>query len=243
MATTLTDLKLYIKRQLGDPVINIEIADSQMDDRIAEALDHFKEFHADGTDEAVYLLSVTDGTSVYTLPSQIEQVVRVFPDNNFLISDGEAFQIPLYWSGQGYPSQFGSIDYMVEVNLADMQFIRQKLALTNKFFEKNPRFDFNATTKRFALYEAPEADTVIALKVFQADTDATKLYDNKWFKKYAVALCGIQWGINVTKYSNVSLPGGASLNGEGIETRYLTKKEELEEELQRYMEPPDIYSG
>lgn len=242
MATTLAQLKEYVKRRLGDPVINIELADSQMEDCISEAFDIFKEFHADGTDEAIYLLSVTDGTSIYTLPDQIEQVIHVFSDSDFL-SDGEAFQVPLYWNGTGYPSQYGSIDYIVEVDIAAMQFVRHQLALVDKFFEKKPRFDFNATTKRFALYEAPTSDTLLALKVFQSDTDVTKLYDNKWFKKYAIALCGIQWGINTTKYTNVSLPGGASMNGEGIETRYNEMKTTLEEELERYIEPPDIYAG
>jgi hypothetical protein len=243
MATTLASLKEYIKRRLGDPLNNIEIADTQMDDCIKEALDHFKEYHVDGTDEAVYLLSVTDGTSLYTLPTQIEQVIRVFPDSDFLTTDGEAFEIPVYWSGMGYPAQYGSIPYMIEVSIADMQFVRTQMALVDKFFEKNLRFDFNATTKRFALYEAPSEDKLLALKVFQSDTDVTKLYDNKWFKKYAIALCGIQWGVNLTKFTNVSLPGGAQMNGEQIEARYLAQKEALEEELERYIEPTDIYVG
>lgn len=234
--TTLAGLKQYIKRNLGDPVINIEIADSQLDDRIEEALNEFTEHHIDGTFESVYLLSASEDTKSYDLPSTIKSVTYVFSTNQYLNDEALLMQ-PLYMSNPSTESQ------IMEVSVSDMAFIRQRMALVEDFYRRELRYDFNPTTNVFLLYEAPSLDTTYALKVFQIETDVTKYYDNKWFKRYATALCGIQWGINITKYSGAPLPGGASLNGEGIESRYTDLKTQLEEELDRYREPADFYVG
>ena len=39
----------YCLRRLGAPVIEINVDDDQLDDRIDEALQHYKEYHSDGT--------------------------------------------------------------------------------------------------------------------------------------------------------------------------------------------------
>ena len=41
--------KEYIKRALGAPVVEINIDDDQLDDRVDEALQYFREFHYDGS--------------------------------------------------------------------------------------------------------------------------------------------------------------------------------------------------
>mgnify|MGYP003111113551 CR=1 FL=1 len=47
-------LKEYCLRSLGKPVIEINVDDDQVDDRIDEALQYFAEFHMDGV-ERLYL--------------------------------------------------------------------------------------------------------------------------------------------------------------------------------------------
>ena len=42
-------LKEYCKRRLGHPVIEINIDDDQMDDRIDDALAYYRDYHYDGT--------------------------------------------------------------------------------------------------------------------------------------------------------------------------------------------------
>lgn len=48
------DLKNYVLRRLGSPLINIEVEAGQVEDRIQDALDFFSEFHIAGTED-VYL--------------------------------------------------------------------------------------------------------------------------------------------------------------------------------------------
>lgn len=58
-----------------------------------------------------------------------------------------------------------------------------------------------------------------------------KVYGDKWLRKYLTALLQVQWGRNLTKFNNVTLPGGMVLNGENILEMGLKSKEEAEIEL------------
>ena len=58
-----TDLIQYALRKLGAPVINIELAPEQIEDRVDEALQFFQDFHYDGT-ERVYLKHQITGTQI-----------------------------------------------------------------------------------------------------------------------------------------------------------------------------------
>lgn len=61
--------------------------------------------------------------------------------------------------------------------------------------------------------------------------DYPKVYGDKWIRKYVTALLQVQWGRNLTKYNNVSLPGGIVLNGEQILAMGMKAQEEAETEL------------
>ena len=51
---TKATLKEYCLRALGKPVININVDDDQVDDRIDEAVQYFCQYHTDGV-ERMYL--------------------------------------------------------------------------------------------------------------------------------------------------------------------------------------------
>ena len=106
MATPSTreTLKQYCLRNLGKPVIDINVDDDQVEDRIDEALQYFAQYHVDGV-ERMYLKylvteaditrmttdaseSVTDnsvttawkeGSNFLVVPSSVISVVNVFP--------------------------------------------------------------------------------------------------------------------------------------------------------------------
>lgn len=73
----------------------------------------------------------------------------------------------------------------------------------------------------------------IAIKFWGAVSpqEFPKVYGDKWIRKYLTALLQVQWGRNITKYNNVTLPGGVVLNGEQILIMGEKAKEEAEIEL------------
>lgn len=54
LPTTRTQLKTYIKRRLGEPVITVNVADDQLEERIDDALAFFQDYHF-AASEKVYL--------------------------------------------------------------------------------------------------------------------------------------------------------------------------------------------
>ena len=52
--TNKEQLKQYVFRALGAPLINIDVADEQIEDRIDEAIAFFREYYFDGI-EKLYL--------------------------------------------------------------------------------------------------------------------------------------------------------------------------------------------
>ena len=52
--STREELKQYCLRKLGSPVIEINVDDSQLEDRIDEALELYTEYHYDGVERRYY---------------------------------------------------------------------------------------------------------------------------------------------------------------------------------------------
>ena len=76
------DFKEYCLRKLGKPVIEINVDDDQVDDRVDEALLYFADYHFDGTEKMFYKYQVqqTDIDNKYiTLPDNIIGAVNIFP--------------------------------------------------------------------------------------------------------------------------------------------------------------------
>ena len=80
--TTKDEFKEYCLRKLGKPVIEINVDDDQLDDRVDEALRYYWDYHFDGTDKVYYKHQVTQQNKAdkyITLPENIIGAVRVFP--------------------------------------------------------------------------------------------------------------------------------------------------------------------
>ena len=78
---TREQLKDWCLRQLGFPVIEINVDDDQVEDRIDEAFQYYHDFHYDGT-ERTYLkhqISATDKTNEYiSIDEAIIGISRIF---------------------------------------------------------------------------------------------------------------------------------------------------------------------
>ena len=60
--TTRATLKDYAKRQLGHPVVELNLDDDQMEDRIDDALEYFQEYHFDATEQTFLKHQITGST-------------------------------------------------------------------------------------------------------------------------------------------------------------------------------------
>ena len=67
---TRQELKQYCLRELGAPVIEINVDDDQLEDRIDQALDFFKLYHYDGI-EQMYMKQKIRASEVYVTSGEI----------------------------------------------------------------------------------------------------------------------------------------------------------------------------
>ena len=57
--TNRTDFKTYCLRRLGFPVIEINVDDDQVEDRIDDALQYWQDYHFDGLQKVYYIKSIS----------------------------------------------------------------------------------------------------------------------------------------------------------------------------------------
>ena len=72
----------YCKRRLGDPVLEINVDEDQIEDRVDEALQYYQEYHSDATVRTYLKHQVTsnDVTNKYIpIASDILYISKVFP--------------------------------------------------------------------------------------------------------------------------------------------------------------------
>ena len=75
-------------------------------------------------------------------------------------------------------------------------------------------------------------------------TTYTEIYHDRLLKQYVTALIKRQWGANLSKFENISLPGGVQFNGTQIFDQANAEIEKIEEEVQlKYELPPDFMVG
>ena len=105
-------------------------------------------------------------------------------------------------------------------------------------------FEYNKRTKKVHIYMdwngRLDVDDYIVFEAFRiVDPEIYgRVYSDQWLKDYTTALFKMQWGSNLTKYANYTLPGGLVVNGEKIYNDAVLEVEKLDEKLRDTFESP-----
>ena len=227
--TTRTEFKKYCLRELGHPVVEINVDEDQVQDRIDDALDYYRDFHYDGSFEDYYKHVVTssDITNGYiTLDEDIHSVVDIFPVGQGLNSSN-LFNLK-------YHITLNEIYDWAHGQFSSYTMTKERIALLNEIFVGKQLFRFNRNTDKlyidmdWALMTAGEYIIIKCYRTTDASTYAD-VWSDRWLRKYATQLIKRQWGTNLKKFSGMQLPGGLTFNGEQI-------YQEAEEEIKRLEE-------
>ena len=230
--TTKDQFKEYCLRKLGKPVIEINVDDDQIDDRIDEAIRYYWDYHFDGSDKIYYKYAVTveDIANKYiTLPENIIGVVSIFPVGDPRIRSDDLFNIR-------YQIALNDLYTLTNVSLVPYYMAMEHLSLmADLLVGKQPiRYnrhkdrlyvDMDWTTMRPGVFLLVEAYEVVDPNIW---TDA---WNDRWLQNYATALIKRQWGSNLTKFTGMSLPGGVQFNGEKILDDAVAEINKMEAEM------------
>ena len=242
-------LKEYCLRRLGHPVIEINVDDEQVSDRIDDALEFFAEYHFDGVEKVFLKHEVTadDITNEYIpMDDPVEPVGgpvigvrRVLPVPNF-----NAFQTGFF--NEEFQLRLNDLNTFTGSSLINWQMSLQNFSMVDHLFTVNPTVLFNRKQDKLFIetdwvnkFDAGDFLIVECYRVLDPTTNV-EVYNDLFLKKYCTALIKRQWGENLKKFEGVQLPGGVTLNGKTIYDEAVDEITKIEEEMNLKWElPPD----
>ena len=264
--STRETLKQYCLRNLGKPVIDINVDDDQVEDRIDEALQYFAQYHVDGV-ERMYLKyevtqadvtrmttdsseSITEdsitttwkqGNNFLVVPSSVISVVNVFP-----LSD----RANLNMFDVRYQLRLNDLYDFSSTSIVHYEMTMQHLDFLDHILVGEKPMRFNQLSNKLFLDMDWSNDISVGefliFEVYRKVDPATytDLFDDLYLKRYTTTLIKRQWGQNLSKFSGTAMLGGVTLNGPELFSTAIDEQSRLEEEIRlNYEEPPHMQQG
>jgi hypothetical protein len=265
--TTRETLKQYCLRALGKPVIEINVEDDQVEDRIDEALQYFAQYHYDGT-ERMYLKyqvsaddktrartnetlsTVTDtadstvtasfkeGKNYIPMPSNVMSVIQVYP-----FSDRAALNL----FDVRYQLRLNDLYDFSSTSIIHYDMTLRHLDMLDHILVGEKPVRYNMHKNRLYIdmdwdNDVDAGDFLIIECYRKLDGSTfTDVFDDIFLKKYLIQLIKRQWGANLIKFQGVAMLGGVQLNGEQLYTQAQEEITKLEEQIQLSYELPPQY--
>lgn len=236
----------YCLRRLGSPVININVDEMQLEDRIDDAIQFFQEYHFDGVEQLHLPHQITqqDYDNKYiAIPPAVISVTGVVPTTMSGGSNMNPFDLQ-------YQMRLNQFNNFSNMSIIQYDMMQSYLSLLRFEFQVNPRIQFNRHQQQLHLNldwdrEISIGDYLI-IECYRVLDPVTfpAIWDDRFLKFYATALIKRQWGSNLKKFQGVQLPGGVTLDGNAIYSEADAEAQKIEEEMQlRYELPPNFLIG
>lgn len=258
------DLIEYALRKLGKPVIEINVDYQQAEDRLYDALQFFNERHFDGVIQGYisYKITEEDNQNKYIntenigplsgrtgdSPSgkDIVSIVRIFPYDPMGIANS-MFNIKYQWALTDYFMVNRGLYGSQDLPMANYDNAMRYIQLMNLYFSPEKSIGFNKTSNRIYVHSDWSTDLKVGQNLmfeayFALDPEKfTEIYNDRLLKKYYVQLLKRQWGMNLSKFDNVPLPGGGVLRGEKIMLEAQAEIDKIEAEMYTSFEGPPTF--
>jgi len=239
-----SDLVEKIKRNLGYPVVKVELDDAQIND----AIDYTRQKYirwaiGNATQERYWTLLLSAGVRYYDCPSNCVEVLgydtktagsihTLFTIENFLYSQG-MYDMLFRTSGSGY-------------NLISYHIARDFLDTVKRYIVDAYTFKYHRYTNQLEIIPTPTSGATVytnsgafvtpgyilvrGLLIEGLDED---IYDNYWVIFYATAYAKKTLGLIRSKFANFTSIGqtGIALDGDSLISQADAEMEKLEETL------------
>tara|TARA_B000000477_G_scaffold47589_1_gene40186 strand:+ start:3855 stop:4598 length:744 start_codon:yes stop_codon:yes gene_type:complete len=235
-------LQDYCLRNLGAPVIEINVDEDQIEDRTDDALQFYQEYHSDAVirEYIKHELTATDITNSYiTVSDSVTSVVRMLKITG---TTGSAL------FDMGYHMRMNDIFMLQGLGTQMQEYIQgqQKLSLVDHRLNSEEHIRFSRHMNRVHMDQGfgdLKAGEFIVLEVFTiiGPDSYTDVYNDHYLKKYLTALIKRQWGANLMKFEGFQLPGGITMNGRQIYEDAIEEIQGLEEEARLIWAMPDNF--
>ena len=228
-------------RNLGDGVIQINVSEDQVEDRVEEALKFYTDYHYDGTENAYFPHVVTAeeaDTGVIQLPDSMVGVTNVYSKN------GNSFSQSIASIPGGYQFLTEMAFNMTSGGLASYYMNSSYYETLNIVLNGMTSIRFNRHTNHVHIdsrnWVLTEGDVIVVDGWEIVDPDIyNDIWNDRWLISYATALIKKTWGANLSKFAALSLPGSVQFNGDKIFDDAITEIQQLEDSIPK-MRPRDL---
>ena len=266
----------YCKRQLGAPVLEINVADEQISDLVDDAVQMFQERHYDGVVQMPLKYKVTQadidrgrtrggsndpvgivtttatstivGTAVtisneensnnIQLPNSVIGVNKIFRFDGSNTATNNMFSVK-------YQLFLNDVYYFDSIELLSYAMVKTKLEDIDFLLNTEKQIRFNIRQNRlymdldFASLTENDYLIIDCWRILNPD-DFTRVYNDRFLKRYLTALIKRQWGQNLIKFQGVKLPGGIELNGRQIYDAAQVELDKIQTEMMSSYEIPPL---
>ncbi len=264
--TTKATFKSYCLRALGFGVIDINVSDDQVDDRIDEALQYFAQYHYDGIEKMYLKYQITEadvtraatnttttatdtidstitasfgeGNGFIPMPSSVVSVIQIFPFDDSATNN--MFDIR-------YQLRLNDLYDFSSTSIIHYQMTMQHLDFLSHILVGEKPVRFNQHQNRLYVdmdwtNDVSVGDYLIIECYRKIDPASyADIFDDIYLKRYATTLIKRQWGANLSKFNGVAMLGGVTMNGEAIYSQAIDELNKLEEQIQLSFETPIDY--
>jgi hypothetical protein len=225
-------LKEYCLRNLGKPVIDINVDGEQLEDRIDEAIEYYRDYHFDGTERVFYkhIATAQDIQNGYIdVPDSIYGVTGCFTlGGTYSVNNLFNVRYQIHLNDLYDLLQSSVVPYvmaMTHINFLEEIFVGKQPIRYNRH-KNRVHIDTSWTDK------IPLGSFIIldAYQVIDPDVN-TDMYSDRWLLRYTTALFKRQWGENIKKFEGLQMPGGLTFNGQKIWEEATEEIRKLEDEM------------
>ena len=220
MPATRQELIDHCLRRLGSPVLEVNVDDDQIEDKVDDAIQLYQEYHADATFRTYlkHQITAADVTNEYIdVPDTVLYVTKVYPFSKTFGSVNMfdiKYQMMLNSMGD-FMNFAGGMSYYYQME--------QYLEFLSDILDGEPRVTHSRHQGRIYIFGewAPnqynnlaEGDYIMfeVLSLVDPSTFAD-VWNDKFLKDYTTQLIKQQWGMNMSKFEGMQLPGGVTLSG------------------------------
>lgn len=216
----------YIRSQLGEPIIKVEVTDKQISEIIKSVIQKYTEYAYGYLEQSV--LIQLHGAKEYPMPENITNIIALKTGMTSNLTDFSANfgqYVPNLWSDMYFT------DSLTGDIIPNIIAISATTAILEKYFGTDVYFNFNANRKVLQVFDNYEGPAVLHYYYeYLANPEYDLIYNQEWVKAYSKAKVKLLWGSIVGKYSQ-SLVGGAQINYSDIKSDAQQELEELNQEL------------
>ena len=260
----------YGLRQLGAPVLQINVDDDQLHDLVDDTVQIYQERHYNGIERMYLKYKVTqedldrgrakgtDGVGIVTTSGISTNTATTVSSNfyetsNFLAVPDTILGVNKIFKFDTSSISGGMFSIKYQLFLNDLYYFNSvellQFAMTKTYLED---IDFLLTTEKQIRFNQRQDKLYMDIDwgaqsldtFFVIDcfraVDTEQIYNDPFVKRYFTALIKKQWGQNLIKFRGTKLPGGIELNGREIYDEGVRELDALRSRMAQDYETPPL---